>query len=87
MLGDAKIVLARMLGTRTERQAAKRKAWLEKSRLICEEWYSKYQPMLQSDAVPIRPGTHMRQAHQGLPDDAIVVVDTGHAGDVDGRIL
>ena len=51
VLGDAKIVLARMLEHADGKTAAKRKAWLEKSRLICKEWYSKYQPMLQSDAV------------------------------------
>ena len=55
VLGDAKIVLARMLEHADGKTAAKRKAWLEKSRLICKEWYSKYQPMLESDAVPIRP--------------------------------
>src|SRR5499426_516654 len=55
VLGDAKIVLALMLEQADGKTAAKRKAWVEKSHLIRQEWYSKYQPMLQSDAVPIRP--------------------------------
>ncbi len=80
VLGDAKIVLARMLEHADGKTAAKRKAWLEKSRLICKEWYSKYQPMLQSDAVPIRPERICGELTKNLPDDAIVVVDTGHAG-------
>src|SRR6266513_1225745 len=78
VLGDAKIVLARMLEHADGKTAAKRKAWLEKSRLICKEWYSKYQPMLQSDAVPIRPERICGDLTKNLPDDAIVVVDAGH---------
>jgi acetolactate synthase-1/2/3 large subunit len=80
VLGDAKIVLARMLEQADGKTAAKRNAWLEKSRLIRQEWYSKYQPMLQSDAVPIRPERICGELTKNLPDDAIVVVDTGHAG-------
>src|SRR5438067_2383347 len=74
------LVALRVLQDADRKTAAKRKAWLEKSRLICKEWYSKYQPMLQSDAVPIRPERICGELTKNLPDDAIVVVDTGHAG-------
>jgi acetolactate synthase-1/2/3 large subunit len=60
--------------------AAKRKPWLEKSRSICEEWHSKHRQMLESDAVAIRPERICNELSKNLPDDAIVVVDTGHAG-------
>src|SRR5712671_7814819 len=49
VLGDAKVVLERMLAHADARTAAKRKPWLEKSRAICEEWRVKYRPMLESD--------------------------------------
>src|SRR5437667_12396202 len=55
VLGDVKVVLERMLAHADGNTAAKRKPWLEKSRAICAEWYSKYGPQLASDAVPIRP--------------------------------
>jgi acetolactate synthase I/II/III large subunit len=80
VLGDAKIVLARMLEHADGKTATKRNGWLEKSRLICTEWYSKYQPMFQSDAVPIRPERICGELTKNVPDDAIVVADTGHAG-------
>src|SRR5437764_9030798 len=36
--------------------------------------------MLQSDVVPIRPERICGELTKNLPDDAMVVVDTGHAG-------
>ena len=47
---------------------------------ICEEWYAKYKSALESDAVPIRPERICHELSKHVPDDAIVVVDTGHAG-------
>jgi acetolactate synthase-1/2/3 large subunit len=36
--------------------------------------------MLESDAVPINPARICHELSKHVPDDAIVVVDTGHAG-------
>ena len=49
-------------------------------RAICKEWCGKYKPALESDAVPIRPERICHELTKHVPDDAIVVVDTGHAG-------
>jgi acetolactate synthase-1/2/3 large subunit len=80
VLGDARVTLARMIGHADGRTAAGRKSWLEKARGICEEWRSKYRPMLESDAVPVRPERTCAELTRHVPDDGIVVVDTGHAG-------
>jgi acetolactate synthase-1/2/3 large subunit len=80
VLGDAKTVLARMLEQADPSTAERRHAWLETTRAICREWYEKYRPVLASDAVPIRPERICAELTKHLPDDAIVVVDTGHAG-------
>src|SRR5438477_4232832 len=53
--GDAKVVLARMLALADRASAEKRKAWVGEAQKICKEWAAKYQPLLTSDAVPIRP--------------------------------
>jgi acetolactate synthase-1/2/3 large subunit len=60
--------------------APSRKPWLEKARGICEEWRSKYRPMLESDVVPVRPERMCAELTKHVPDEGIVVVDTGHAG-------
>jgi acetolactate synthase I/II/III large subunit len=80
VLGDAKVVLERMLAHADGRTGAKRKPWVEHARTICKEWYAKYQPALESDAVPIRPERMCAELTKHVPDDGIVLVDTGHAG-------
>src|SRR5436190_1423143 len=80
VLGDAKVVLERMLAHADGRTAAKRKPWVEQARSICKEWVAKYGAQLASDAVPIRPERMCGELTKNVPEDAIVVVDTGHAG-------
>jgi acetolactate synthase-1/2/3 large subunit len=78
--GDAKVTLARMLEHTDRGSAGKRKAWVQEAQAICKEWYAKYKSMLESDALPIRPERVCAELSRHVPDDAIVVVDTGHAG-------
>src|SRR5689334_25076695 len=78
--GDAKLALARMLAAAERASAGKRKAWVEEAQRICKEWSKKYAALLTSDAAPIRPERICAELTRNMPDDAIVVVDTGHAG-------
>jgi acetolactate synthase-1/2/3 large subunit len=78
--GDAKVALARMLALTDRASAARRKAWVGEAQAICKAWYAKYRSALDSDAVPIRPERMCHELSKHMPDDAIVVVDTGHAG-------
>jgi acetolactate synthase-1/2/3 large subunit len=78
--GDAKVTLARMLAAADRGTAEKRKPWVEEARKICGEWRSKYGALFASDAEPIRPERLCSELSGHMPDDAIVVVDTGHAG-------
>jgi acetolactate synthase-1/2/3 large subunit len=78
--GDAKVTLGRMLGEADTSSAARRKPWLATVRGLCEEYAAKYRELLESDAVPIRPERLCSELTRHAPDDAIVVVDTGHAG-------
>ena len=78
--GDAKVTLGRMLGEADTSSAARRKPWLATVRGLCEEYAAKYRELLESDAVPIRPERLCSELTRHTPDDAIVVVDTGHAG-------
>jgi acetolactate synthase-1/2/3 large subunit len=78
--GDAKVTLAKMLAACDRGSAAKRKAWVAQAQTICGEWQAKYKSALNSDAVPIRPERLCHELTQHVPDNGIVVVDTGHAG-------
>ncbi len=76
VLGDAKVCLSMML----QSASRKRTPWIAEVKKICEEWRSKYNPALESNAVPIRPERICAELTRLVPDDGIVVVDTGHAG-------
>ncbi|MCC6781159.1 MAG: thiamine pyrophosphate-binding protein [Hyphomicrobiales bacterium] len=78
--GDAKVTLARMVAGADRASAAKRRPWLAQVQGICKEWAAKHQPFLSSDAVPIRPERICAELSRIAPDDAIIVVDTGHGG-------
>jgi acetolactate synthase-1/2/3 large subunit len=78
--GDAKVTLTKMLAAADKASAGKRRAWVTQAQAICKEWYGKYKSALESDAVPIRPERICSELSKHVPDDAIVVVDTGHAG-------
>src|SRR5580692_7690394 len=78
--GDAKVTLTRMLAHADRATAARRRVWVNEAQKICGEWQDKYKDALQSDAVPMRQERLCHELSKHVPDDAIVVVDTGHAG-------
>lgn len=78
--GDAKVTLARMIALADKKTAAKRKAWIAEIGKLDAEWRAKYADALGSNAVPIRPERLCGELTRIMPDDAIVCVDTGHAG-------
>jgi acetolactate synthase-1/2/3 large subunit len=80
VLGDAKVTLSRMLAHANADTSGRRKAWVDEAQAICRAWREKYAAALASEAVPIRPERICAELSRHTPDDAIVVVDTGHAG-------
>jgi len=80
VLGDAAKALAYMLQHTNAGTADSRKPWVETARTICREYQAKYAPAFASDAVPIRPERLCSELTRHVPENAIVVVDTGHAG-------
>ena len=80
VLADAKVALTQMLAQCDRSSAARRSSWLQQVRKICEEWRTKYRPMLESDAAPMRPERICAELSRHVPEDAIVLADTGHAG-------
>ena len=80
VLGDAKATLALMLKHTNGASAERRKRWVESAQTIRKEWYDKFQPLMESEAVPARPERICGELNRHMPDDAIVLADTGHAG-------
>ncbi|HUQ25263.1 MAG TPA: thiamine pyrophosphate-binding protein [Burkholderiales bacterium] len=80
VLGDAKVCLAKMLELCDRKSTSLRASWISQIQKLCDEWRKKYGSALASDAVPIRPERICAELSRHVPDDAIVLSDTGHAG-------
>lgn len=78
--GDALAVLQRMLTIEPSGIDEKRSSCAEAAVAADASWRDEYATLLSSDAVPIRPERVCAELTEFVPDDGIVVVDTGHAG-------
>ena len=77
---DAKAALTRMLALANPESAERRAKWVERASSMVADWRRKSSGLLQSDAVPIRPERICKELTDHLPDDTIVIADTGHGG-------
>lgn len=75
---DARETLTRMLELSGE--APDRSDWLDRCRNHVAGFYDEYASTMGLDAEPIRPERICAELSDLVPDDGIVVVDTGHAG-------
>ena len=80
VLGDAKAVLTAMLAQADKSSASRRAAWVKEIGTLRSDWAAKYKSLLESDSVPVNPARICHELTKHAPDDAIIVVDTGHAG-------
>ena len=80
ILGDAKATLEQLLTAMSEATSVDRPRWIQRTQAIVAEWRSEFAPLLASDECPVRPERICSDLTRLLPEDAIVVVDTGHAG-------
>lgn len=78
--GDAKTTLEMMLEAVGTQRLRSQTQWLARVQNICDEWKAEFEPFQLSANTPIRPERICHDLTRFLPDDAIVVVDTGHAG-------
>ena len=76
---DARMTLAAILERAGPRDPG-REDWLAEVRREVTAWRERHRRHLQSDAVPIRPERICSELNSLVPDDACVLVDTGHAG-------
>ena len=85
LLGDAKVTLRHMINA--VQPSAGNKTWLARVRELVAEWRSEAEPLMDSNAVPMRPERVCREISQALPPDGVVVSDTGHAGMWTGQMI
>jgi acetolactate synthase-1/2/3 large subunit len=77
---DALTALTRMAELAEANKSEARQAWAEHALGVVSAWREEWRPLTDSEAVPLRPERISAELSWLLPDDSIVVVDTGHAG-------
>lgn len=80
LLGDARVTTLKLLHAARQEAQADRAAWLAEVREFVSEWRAQMEPFLSSPAVPMRPERICRAISETLPDNGVVVTDTGHSG-------
>jgi acetolactate synthase-1/2/3 large subunit len=87
LLGDAKVALRMMVDAAQRKESGSAAAWTGRVQELVKAWRLKMEPMLRSEAVPLRPERLCREITEALPDNGVVVSDTGHAGMWTGQMI
>ena len=77
---DARSALSRMLELEVPTPPTARQEWLSTCQRLADEWQRSRSEQVHSSAVPVRPERLCRELSEWLPADAVIAVDTGHAG-------
>jgi acetolactate synthase-1/2/3 large subunit len=85
LLGDAKETIRR-LNARLK-GGGDRTGWLEQVQAIVEQWRAEIKPLLHSKETPIRVERLCSELSNLLPEDTILVADTGYAGTWTGTLV
>ncbi len=76
VLGDAKVTLRALIDSV---EAAGEGAWVLEVQKTVADWRAEVEPFRNSDAVPMRPERVMKELGDCLPEDVLLVCDTGHS--------
>jgi acetolactate synthase I/II/III large subunit len=87
LLGDAKFALLQLiekLGPSPPRSSA---SWVGRVQQLVAAWREEEKPALGSSAVPMRPERLCQAVSNALPENGVLVSDTGHAGIWSGTLI
>jgi acetolactate synthase-1/2/3 large subunit len=87
LAGDVKVTLQAMLQLTPAPSSSRSNEWTDRTAQLVAAWRAEFEPLLTSDAVPIRPERICREISSALPAGGIVVSDTGHSGMWTGAMI
>lgn len=82
LVGDARVTLGRMLDTAPALRGEvleSRVRWIEKGQEMVAAWRNSFAELASNDAIPIRPERICREIDKFLPENGVLVADTGHS--------
>jgi acetolactate synthase-1/2/3 large subunit len=77
VVGDAKMAVAKLISVLATQSA--NESWLQRAQTLVSAWRDEIEPLRQSAAVPIRPERLCKELADALPENAVLVADTGYA--------
>lgn len=77
LLGDARATLRRLI--ETVEAVEQRTHWLQRINQVKKEWKDQINKWYYSDNLPIRPERLCKEITDFLPEDALLISDTGHS--------
>ncbi len=77
---DARVALEKLWKAAQSRPAVDRRSWVARATAEVTDWKAEFEPLLHSDAFPVRPERICKELTDLAPADAIILADTGHAG-------
>lgn len=80
VVADAALGLRALLEALAGVDTSSTQPWRDRAAELTQRWRDKVAPLVESDAAPLRPERLTHDLSSLLPDNAIVVSDTGHAG-------
>lgn len=89
IVGDAKVALRAMIDALSDAEAiaARLASWRAHTHALVREWRESTQAERTSDAAPMRPERLCAEISDLLPENAVLVSDTGHAGIWSGTMI
>jgi acetolactate synthase I/II/III large subunit len=83
--GDAKLTVRQLVEFLNPRKS--KTSWAQRAQGIVTDWRKEAEPLLHSDAVPIRPERLCKEISDILPPNGVVVSDTGYSGIWTGAMI
>jgi acetolactate synthase-1/2/3 large subunit len=77
VVGDARTAVAQLTAALDPKVA--NQTWLDRVQALVTAWCEDIEPLRQSEAVPIRPERLCQELSAALPDNAVLVADTGYS--------
>ncbi|MGQ0601727.1 MAG: thiamine pyrophosphate-binding protein [Anaerolineales bacterium] len=77
VVGDAKKAVAKLFQAFPNKR--ENEMWLQRGHQLVQAWRDEIEPLRQSDALPIRPERLCKELTEALPENAVLVSDTGYS--------
>ena len=87
MQGDARAGLRKLIENVSDGADGRRGAWVGRVQELVRAWREEVAPKAASDELPMRPERLCKELTRLLPEDAVLVSDTGHAGIWTGTMM